>query len=577
MAGLISTSIWGYLCSATEKAGKRVETFVSAISGWKIWNDGAAEFKSIYARDKIITNEYVYNRIKVTEDEEVITSSIKILSAVDNGNGTWTIYPDLREGDINPLAGDDLLQGYYHATGNTDVIYAVQRFTAIENPNTEDQSITVTPEEDHIPYQHMIIVRVGNKSNVERQSFIKISSRTNCQYFFDEITSFADLDNPDKVKLVLGKADIGLIPDWATQAIGELKRWFGLIADGVILRGIFILKSSGKTIETELGDVNQTITDVETRFEVREGQISSKVEETKTYAKNASGSASAAANSAAASEDAKVISEQKASEAIQTVEGFESTVTETTKKAVTDAVTGATELIEEKVGTAVTQSAREWKVEVLNGEDTVLASINADESGVQIKGDKVQITGTLLAQIILATGLNISDKFIVTVVDGVATVKVYGEINAEKGNIGGMNIVGNSLRGVQAVMGKYMHQISGNNSESDRNIIVNNITKQQIYLFSITDVAQDVIVNLPSHHDMILNGIEEYQFEITLMLDKGSVGSSLLLKLNDDALIVHGIKEFTRYGIGRGGVLRLLYFQNRYYLVSSSEAQTSPW
>lgn len=436
MAGLISTGIAGFLTSAkftgkqiTNAAGKLmpecVSTFVSGFSGWMMTAKGDLECKSIYARDKIVTNEYVYNRIRVTEDEEIVSTNGKILSAIDNGDGTFTVNLDLREGDINGFSDGDLMQGYYHSPENSGVIYAVQRLTAQADPNSDNQSMIVTCEEGSTPYPYMIIVRVGNTKNEDRQAHIKISSHTNCQYFFDGIANWADMDDPDKVKCVLGKADIGLIPSWATSAVGSIKKWFGLIADGVILRGIFILKSSGKTIETELDGVNRTITDVETRFEVREGQISSKVEETKRYSENASGSASsasgsanAAASSAAASEAAKVISVEKASEAKQTADGFTQTVTETTKKAVDDAVAGADETIETKVATAVTQSAHEWKVEVMGSDaqgnpNSVIAAINATPDGIEIEGKKVKISGELLAEIIKATGLNINGKFIV--------------------------------------------------------------------------------------------------------------------------------------------------------------------
>ena len=464
MAILSSTGIAGFLSSvkATGKqvlnnAGKLIPEyvgdFVSGISGWIIRNNGEAEFKSVYARDKFITNEFVYNRIKVTEDEEIISSSIKIASYVDNGNSTCTVYPDLREGDINPLANDDLLVGYYHNPANSGVIYAIQKFLALDDPNSENQSIILEPVGDSLPYQHMIIVRVGNVHDTDRQSFIRISSRTNCQYFYDGINSWEAYDDPKCVKCVLGKADIGLIPAWAVSVIGSVKRWFGLIADGVILRGTFVLQSSNKTVETELEGVNTTITDIETRFEVKEGQVAASVKQAEKYATSASdnaGFADKAANAAtgilntvkereasinitAQGIESKVgeietqvdaatgilqnISEKETS-INQTAEGFQSTVSETTKNAVDAAVSGADAAIEEKVSTQVTQSAREWKVEVMGADaegnpNKILAAINASKEGIKIEGDRVEITGTLLAQIIEATGLNINSNFIV--------------------------------------------------------------------------------------------------------------------------------------------------------------------
>ena len=83
----------------------------------------------------------------MTEDEEIISSSIKIASYFDNEDRTFTVYPDLREGDINPLAENDLLMGYYHNPANSGVIYAVQKFTAVSDPSREDQSILLEPED----------------------------------------------------------------------------------------------------------------------------------------------------------------------------------------------------------------------------------------------------------------------------------------------------------------------------------------------------------------------------------------------------------------------------------------------
>ncbi len=159
MAGLINTGIWGFISSAKatgkkilnaagEEVDEWVSTFVSGVSGWIVDKLGNAEFKSVFVRDKFITNEFVHNRIRVTEDEEIISSSIKIASSIDNGDGTFTVYPDLREGDYNPLAENDLLLGYYHNPANSGVIYSVQKLTAISDPSSGDQSILLEAEGD---------------------------------------------------------------------------------------------------------------------------------------------------------------------------------------------------------------------------------------------------------------------------------------------------------------------------------------------------------------------------------------------------------------------------------------------
>lgn len=449
MAGLISTGIWGFICSATMKAGKITSTFISGATGWIIKNNGDAEFKSIYARDKIVTNEYVYNRIRVTEDEEIISSNGKILVSYVNDDGTYNVQLDLREGDMNPFSANDLLQGYYHSPGNAGVIYAVQKMIVVEV--LDDQTMNVTCLNESVAYKYMIIVRVGNTKDIDRQSFVRISSRTNCQYFYDEITSFIDLDNPDKVKCAIGKADIGLIPSWAEKAVVGIKRWFGLIADGVILRGTFILKNN-KTIEDEL---DGQITAISNKFEIRETGITGKWEETIQAAENVSDSEKSITKMVG---EFQVSAENLSTDFLKTVTkatvDATDTITETTEMAqsslsrtaeeLTDSfeksVTDAEGQISEQIKTQVTQNAKQWKVEVMGSDaegnpNSVLAAINADSSGVQINGDKVQITGSLLAEIINATGLNIGgDKFVVTVDENKQVhVSLKGKIEANEG------------------------------------------------------------------------------------------------------------------------------------------------
>ena len=469
MAGLISTGIWGFICSATMKAEKITATFISGATGWIIKNNGDAEFKSIYARDKIVTNEYVYNRIRVTEDEEVISSNGKILAAFLNNDGTYNVQLDLREGDLNPFTADDLLQGYYHSPGNTGVIYAVQKMSVIEV--LDDQTMNVTCLSGSSPYKYMVIVRVGNTKDTDRQSFIRISSRTNCQYFYDGITSFVDLDNPDKVKCVLGKADVGLIPSWAAKVTGSVRRWFGLVADGVILRGTFILKND-KTIEDEL---TGRLTELSGKFEIRESGITGKWQEVIDVSNSVAESEKSVTKmvgdfqvtaeeltadfsktvQTATTDATGVINEAKESAVSSfnlTAEGLTNDFSKMVQTATTDATGKITETaktvtsslnrtaeeltdgfeksftdangeITQQIKTQVTQNAQQWKVEVMGADadgnpNTVLAAINADESGVQIDGKKIRITGDLLAEIIETNGLRVGNYSICLNKDG---------------------------------------------------------------------------------------------------------------------------------------------------------------
>ena len=545
----------------------------------------------------------------MTEDEEIISNSIKIASYFDNEDGTFTVYPDLREGDINPLAENDLLMGYYHNPANGGVIYAVQKFTAVSDPSREDQSILLEPEDNAIPYRHMIVVRVGNLIDEDRQSFIRISSRTNCQYFYDGIDSWAAYDNPDNVKCTLGHADIGLIPAWAKDAVGSVRRWFGLIADGVIIRGTFILHND-KTIEDEL---NNRETQIRGDFEIREDGITGKWQEVIKYAKDASDSAGAAAGSAGvAGEYEKSVRElssefnvnygklsaeftekvtKETGDSLGAITSATEQATGTLQLTAKDFVLAFTDLVETKtqeangeiddaveihkselnrtaqgltdkfketvtdaegdiikeIGTQVTQNARQWKVEVM-GEDkdgnpnTILAAINADESGIKIEGERVQISGQLLVEAIMTTGINIDDKFIVSVENGKAKVTMKGEIYADSGTFSGfLKIPFKTFK-----EGAIPNAATGEYTVSD---YFNLEAKGE-------DTATRLILNLPTDEKYIGTVLTVYDNPVkTRIAPIVEIKGRMYHPLNVD---VYGLKLVTKIETGKGGVIQFI-------------------
>ena len=150
-----------------------------------------------------------------------------------------------------------------------------------------------------------------------------------------------------------------------TDAVFGVLTGSGLYGTNVYLKGTFVLHS-GKKIEEAIDDVkndlNGRITDVETNFEIREGQISSKIKEVniavsnaKQSETNASGSATSAGVSAnnasksatdaqgAATNAGKILEEVtlKESSITQTAGEISTKVTEVNKK-VTEANTAAT-------------------------------------------------------------------------------------------------------------------------------------------------------------------------------------------------------------------------------------------
>lgn len=190
--------------------------------------------------------------------------------------------------------------------------------------------------------------------------------------------------------------------------------------------------SDGKTTQLEKDDVDAKFGLFSTSlaaYQARAGEANKAIQDKlKGYSDSATqeaADAAAAANNAKTeaekvraeyTSDFSILSGKVESKVSQTdfnalgsrVSSAESTITQlpnqialsvTESKQYTDGkVDAADQAITDKVSTVVEQSATQWKVEVLNGEDTVMAAINADASGVKIQGDKVEIDGMLIAR-----------------------------------------------------------------------------------------------------------------------------------------------------------------------------------
>ena len=209
-----------------------------------------------------------------------------------------------------------------------------------------------------------------------------------------------------------------------TDAVFGVLTGSGLYGTNVYLKGTFVLHS-GKKIEEAIDDVkndlNGRITDVETNFEIREGQISSKIKEVniavsnaKQSETNASGSASSASSSAttagvsannaaksatdaqgAATNAGKILEEVtlKESSITQTAGNITLQVTEVTKKVVeanTAATTALTKAAEASTsaGTASTK-AGEASASATNAKNSAsTASTKAGEASTSATNAK---------------------------------------------------------------------------------------------------------------------------------------------------------------------------------------------
>ena len=213
-----------------------------------------------------------------------------------------------------------------------------------------------------------------------------------------------------------------------------------------------------------------------------------------------------------------------------------------------EAVTDAEGDIIKEIGTQVTQNAKEWKVEVMGTDkdgnpNTILAAINADESGILIEGKKVQISGKLLVDAILTTGINIDDKFVVTVDENKkAKVTVNGEINATSGTFSGfLKIPFKTFK-----EGAIPNAATGEYTVSD---YFNLEAKGE-------DTATRLTLNLPTDEKYIGTVLTVYDNPVkTRIAPIVEIKGRMYHPLNVD---VYGLKLVTKIETGKGGVIQFI-------------------
>ncbi|WP_300703611.1 hypothetical protein [Bacteroides sp.] len=94
----------------------------------------------------------------------------------------------------------------------------------------------------------------------------------------------------------------------------------------------------------------------------------------------------------------------------------------------------------------ITATADTFTVQGRDGKKYAVFEVDSATGLPMMKADYIKVTSMLMAKAIMAGGLNIGDKFLVTIgPDGKASVKLTGNIIAESGMIAGMKVSGNSL------------------------------------------------------------------------------------------------------------------------------------
>ena len=172
--------------------------FVTGVSGGYIDEKGNLEMESGVFRKRLFVPEIAYNRTTYFKGRMVNSpgGGCSVLSYVDNGDGTYTITPDLTEADGLSQFVDDILTTYFVTKNSqgklngfeemkfrvTAADYTAKKFTVIPRPGHSDWK----------PAEQMVLAQTGNFTDPERQTYILIDSvnGNNCITFFDNANTW---------------------------------------------------------------------------------------------------------------------------------------------------------------------------------------------------------------------------------------------------------------------------------------------------------------------------------------------------------------------------------------------------
>ena len=187
-----------FLKGIVVKSYLKIGEFITGVSGGYIDEKGNLEMESGVFRKRLFVPEIAYNRTTYFKGRMVNSpgGGCSVLSYVDNGDGTYTITPDLTDADGLSQFVDDILTTYFVTKNSegklngfeemkfrvTAADYTAKKFTVIHRPGHSDWK----------PAEQMVLAQTGNFTDPERQTYILIDSvnGNNCITFFDNANTW---------------------------------------------------------------------------------------------------------------------------------------------------------------------------------------------------------------------------------------------------------------------------------------------------------------------------------------------------------------------------------------------------
>lgn len=171
--------------------------FLTGISGGYIDKDGKMEMEEGIFRKRVFVPEIAYNRVTYFKGRMCASpgGGCTVKEWTDNGDGSYTITPDLTDADGLSQFVDDILTTYFitkNAEGKLQG-FEEMKFRVISADYTAKTFVmTPKPGTDWKPGDAMVLAQTGNFTDPERQTYILIDTvgGNNCITFFDHANTW---------------------------------------------------------------------------------------------------------------------------------------------------------------------------------------------------------------------------------------------------------------------------------------------------------------------------------------------------------------------------------------------------
>lgn len=232
--------------------------FYSGIQGWRVTNDGTAEFQNLKVNGNLDVYSITYNEMKATNGILLVTDSAQIIKArLDESNNDWIITTD----EFPPFAVDDIVQVQYKVSQTR--IFQMKGEVKSVNQDGEN-TVRITPYDTETGFSYQAtgtsvdrlgvtkftgidietcqgkyIIRIGNKSDANRQTVIKLNPYDGGYIDFlsdcSTLASAASNDSTANSNKGKSKTRVGQLSGIVYN--GQALSGYGLYSDNVYLTG----------------------------------------------------------------------------------------------------------------------------------------------------------------------------------------------------------------------------------------------------------------------------------------------------------------------------------------------------